>query len=435
MSSTQKKVSFRTPLEEVISPAQGTRAKGRQDGSQDIRGATRSGYPYIGDVNPVQTSSYSSPYNPNDPTFWCDSGVNKYTALHSHPVHPLRIPRGYTRTQTTTLVRAGDTTITLSEPDSPPRASKSRNTPMPEVTEGARASERYPPRSSSLQPLCGLSAAIDSRGPHTTFDEIIPTVSHDGDRIANASARTTFSFRGMLQKTRGVEKSRMQAPTIESKSRSSSSGAGKTVFKDRKSRKNARNPATSLGAISAPTVVPTSSLLQQLGRKYIDLSPSQDTPAYQQQAVSRPMKPATPDTPSRHASPTSFATPSKNAMAGHHENKTTPPLAPSPRTEHRRPGNSATSDAGVQAEPSANGSAWTCAQFDALSDTVCRKVREAETNAQRDQYLQMALEVQKLIVDYQRMGEVVENTSKFLNQKIMEKESIETKLRAMMEES
>lgn len=47
----------------------------------------------------------------------------------------------------------------------------------------------------------------------------------------------------------------------------------------------------------------------------------------------------------------------------------------------------------------------------------------------------MALEVQKLLVDYQRLGEVVEDTSKFLNQKMIERKSIETKLRAMMEES
>ena len=43
--------------------------------------------------------------------------------------------------------------------------------------------------------------------------------------------------------------------------------------------------------------------------------------------------------------------------------------------------------------------------------------------------------MQKLLVDYQRLGEVVEDTSKFLNQKMMERESIEAKLRAMMEES
>lgn len=43
--------------------------------------------------------------------------------------------------------------------------------------------------------------------------------------------------------------------------------------------------------------------------------------------------------------------------------------------------------------------------------------------------------MQKLLVDYQRLGEIVEDTSKFLNQKMMERESIEAKLRAMMEES
>ncbi|GAT23080.1 similar to An01g13980 [Aspergillus luchuensis] len=648
MSSNTKNVSFRSPLEEVISPAENTRATGRENGRRGIRGATRGGYPYTRDINPAQTIAYPSPYNPNDSTFWRDAGVNKYTALRSHPVHPLHIPSGYTqnvsagvdsyspqgtraryeprsaiptavdrgqalaeelaggaqvaevscmphyqplierarnapgwdddqrenrtpltqrvtrlphgptlkvasaadeiimgtgksnpnyavtqlsdpaklryvdrpvsteqtsseddeyssdsspttllpitkdvdrppipprnatrsgvggqarhnkpkpapenqtelfsedacvgdeppltprqqyierpssssagtRNQTTTLVRAGDLTITLSEPVSPFRASISRNTSMPEVTECATAHDRFPPRSVSLQPLRGLPAEIDSHGPHTTFDEIIPPVS-------NATARKVFSLRSILQKTRGAEKSRVGRAT-KSNSRSSSSGAGKTAFKGRKSGKNARNPTTSLGAISTPIVVPTPSLLQQLGRNHIDLSPSQDTPAYLQQAVSTPFKPATPESPNRHAPPTSFATHSMNAMAGHHETLTMPPLPLSRPTEPHRPESNATSDAGVQTEPSANGSAWTCAHFDALSDSVCRKVREANTSAQRDQYLEMALEVQKLLVDYQRLGEVVEDTSKFLNQKMIERKSIETKLRAMMEES
>ncbi|EHA27119.1 hypothetical protein CBS63078_5174 [Aspergillus niger] len=471
MSFISKKISFSTPLEDVTSPTENTGNQGREGGRQDTRGATRSGYPYF---NPVQAISYPSPYNPNDSTFWRDAGVNKYTALHSHPVHPIRIPRGYTQnvgagvelyspqetrashepplmprqqyierlpapgagthTPTTTLVRAGELTITLSEPVSPPRASISRNNSMPEATEDGKASGRHPPRSFSLQPLRGHPAENNSHGPPTTFDEIFPPVSHDGDRTSNTSAPTAFSIRGMLQKTRGAEKS-SRGPTDKSKLRSSGSGAGKTVFKGRKSRKNAGNPMTSLGAISTPTAVPTPSLLQQLGRKYIELSPSQDTPAYLQQTVSTPMEPATPDSPSLHAQPAAFATRSKNAMTGHHETMTMPRLVLSRSTELRRPESNATSDAGVQTGPSANGLVGTCAQFDALSGAVCRKVREAETSVQRDQYLKKALEVQKLLVDYQRLGEIVEDTSKFLNQKMMERESIEAKLRAMMEES
>ncbi|OJZ89919.1 hypothetical protein ASPFODRAFT_79278 [Aspergillus luchuensis CBS 106.47] len=617
MSSNTKNVSFRFPLEEVISPAENTRATGRENGRRGIRGATRGGYPYTRDINPAQTIAYPSPYNPkkDDSTFWRDAGVNKYTALRSHPVHPLHIPSGYTqnvsagvdsyspqgtrargqalaeelaggaqvaevscmphyqplierarnapgwdddqrenrtpltqrvtrlphgptlkvasaadeiimgtgksnpnyavtqlsdpaklryvdrpvsteqtsseddeyssdsspttllpitkdvdrppipprnatrsgvggqarhnkpkpapenqtelfsedacvgdeppltprqqyierpssssagtRNQTTTLVRAGDLTITLSEPVSPFRASISRNTSMPEVTECATAHDRFPPRSVSLQPLRGLPAEIDSHGPHTTFDEIIPPVS-------NATARKVFSLRSILQKTRGAEKSRVGRAT-KSNSRSSSSGAGKTAFKGRKSGKNARNPTTSLGAISTPIVVPTPSLLQQLGRNHIDLSPSQDTPAYLQQAVSTPFKPATPESPNRHAPPTSFATHSMNAMAGHHETLTMPPLPLSRPTEPHRPESNATSDAGVQTEPSAN--------------------EKSEKRTQVHKETSTLRSFQKLLVDYQRLGEVVEDTSKFLNQKMIERKSIETKLRAMMEES
>lgn len=103
------------------------------------------------------------------------------------------------------------------------------------------------------------------------------------------------------------------------------------------------------------------------------------------------MEPATPDSPSRHAQPAAFATRSKNAMTGHHETMTMPRLVLSRSTELRRPESNATSDAGVQTGPSANGLVGTCAQFDALSGAVCRKVREAETSVQRDQYLKVSL--------------------------------------------
>ena len=42
----------------------------------------------------------------------------------------------------------------------------------------------------------------------------------------------------------------------------------------------------------------------------------------------------------------------------------------------------------------------------------------------------MALEVQKLLSDYKRSGEAVEEASKSLDEKIAQKESIEAELRA-----
>ncbi|RAL05174.1 uncharacterized protein BO80DRAFT_421233 [Aspergillus ibericus CBS 121593] len=196
---------------------------------------------------------------------------------------------------------------------------------------------------------------------------------------------------------------------------------------------------TSLGAISNPTPLPTPSLLQQLERKHIEIGPSQDTPAPARgrQAVSTLVKAASSDSLRRHVVATSFRSP-------HHASAVTAPIsAPSRPRGLRKPEGHPTRDASVQTEPPARGSAWTCdAQFDILGEAVCRKVRQAETAAQRDRYLQLALEMQKLLSDYKRSGEAVEEATKSLDDKVIQKEMIEAELRArslqfrsMMDES
>ncbi|PWY88782.1 hypothetical protein BO94DRAFT_51572 [Aspergillus sclerotioniger CBS 115572] len=422
MSSSSKKVTFRDPLEDA--PFESAGAEYRDDGRHNTKGATRSGQPRSRDVTHIQTSYSSPPHDHN-------------LSESEEPVEPRTIYEGEYRT---------------------PFSQRVTRLPHGPTLRIASAAEEIIMGTSSLQalnelPLHGERGATspaehDSRGNHTTLDETIHLTP-------TPNARKAFSLRGIIQKARAArKKSRIEATTItekdrvpgtarpikKSKSKGNIGGVEKTAIKSMAkatinfSKPNTRSQMTSLGAISNPTPLPTPSLLQQLERKHIEIGPSQDlpAPARGRQAVSTLVKAASSDSLRCHVGTTSFKSPHRaSAVTGHRDTHTAPISAPSRPTGLRKPEGHPTRDASVQTEPPARGSVWTCdAQFDILGEAVCRKVRQAETAAQRDRYLQMALEVQKLLSDYKRSGEAVEETSKSLDEKIAQKESIEAELRA-----
>ncbi|OOF95506.1 hypothetical protein ASPCADRAFT_406273 [Aspergillus carbonarius ITEM 5010] len=466
MSSSSKKVAFREPLKGAAFESTG--ADNRDDGRHNAKGPTRSGQPRSRGVTVVQTPFPSPP--PQDDNLSESEDLieprtiyeGEYRAPSSQRV--TRLPHG----PTLRIASAAEEIImgtgkrysiyAVTQPSNTPIRHVGKPTPTAEGVEFIRAFERYPPRSSSLQalnelPLHGERGATpptehDSRGNHTTLNEIIHLTP-------TPNIRKAFSLRGIIQKARsGAEKSRIEAttttetdripstarPTKKSKSKSNIGGVEKKAIKSMAkatinfSKPNTRSQMTSIGAISNPTPLPTPSLLQQLERKHIEIGPSQDTPAPARgrQAVSPLVKAASSDSLRRHVGTTSFKSPHRtSAVTGHRETLIAPITAPSRPTGLRKPEGHPTRDAYVQTESPARSLAWTCdAQFDILGEAVCRKVRQAETAAQRDRYLQMALEVQKLLSDYKRSGEAVEEASKSLDEKIAQKESIEAELRA-----
>ncbi|PYI04185.1 hypothetical protein BO78DRAFT_388784 [Aspergillus sclerotiicarbonarius CBS 121057] len=479
MSSSSKKVTFREPLEDA--PFEGSGAGNRGDSRRDIQEATRTGHASRG-VTLVQTPYPST--LPQDRLSEDEANEPRTAYNGEHRTHSsqriTQLPHGPTLRiaslaeeiimGTGNLYPIYALTQQSNTPFRPvgkptPTAEKEKDEenspgPSPSTLTVTRAVGRYPPRSSSLQALNELPLHGE-RGvtPPTEHDSHQSTTEETIPPTPTTNARKAFSLRGIIQKARsGAEKSRIEATTItgkdripstagpirKSKSKGNIGGVEKAIKGMAKSpikfsKPNTRSQMTSLGAISNPTPLPTPSLLQQLERKHFEIGPSHDTPAPARgrQAVSTLVKAASSDSLRRHAGTTSFKSP-------HRASAVTAPIAtPSRPTGLRKPEGHPTRDACVQTEPPARDSVWTCdAQFDILGEAVCRKVRQAETAAQRDRFLQLALDVQKLLSDYKRSGEAVEEASKSLDEKVVQKELIEAELRArslqlrsMMDES
>ncbi|PWY90056.1 hypothetical protein BO70DRAFT_426449 [Aspergillus heteromorphus CBS 117.55] len=321
-----------------------------------------------------------------------------------------------------------------------------------QTAESARATDRFPPRSSSMQAVPELAALGEAdeqkshgRSRNTTFDDIIPqgaAESHNGKPQDDTRAPTPFSnlrpfrIRDIFHKNREVAGDRTVStvkPTEEEgipgdlvkktlTSKAKQPGASWTLSRP-------RTPKTSLGPISSP--------IPLVGRSPFDRmdmgAPDTPTPEHARQAVSTQTKAAKPGLLARRDHTIFTATSGSLLPAS---------VMGSPESRTAATRHATVRDAAIQTEPPRQDSGLAShVQFDAIISATCDKVRGAEGPAERVRYLRLALGMQRQVDNLRRSEQAVHDATAELNEKVAYKAAVENaiwarsrQIQAMMEE-